>query len=101
MGDYTFFAKDPSWWEESNQALWGCHDICPSLSQFHVALVTQPELSALSHSGVWGDAEKFQGNLAFPLIAPKKTIQGEVVLCLTLVWAHPYQACLSSLDEVA
>ena len=66
-----------------------------------MALVTQPELSALSHSGAWGDTEKFQGDLAFLLIAPEKTIQGEVAFSLTMVWAHPYQACLSSLDEVA
>ena len=50
---------------------------------------------------VWGDAEKFWANLAFLLIAPTKTIQAEVAFGLTVVWAHPYQAHLSSLDEVA
>ena len=95
------FAKDPSWWEESNQALWGCHDICPFLPRFHVALVTWPELSTLSHSGAWGDARNFQGNMAFLLIVPEKTIQEEVAFSLTMVWANPYQAHLSSVDEVA
>ena len=65
-----------------------------------MALVTWPELSALSYSGAWGDAEKFWGDLAFLLIAPEKTIQGEVAFGLTMVWAHPYQAHLSSMDEV-
>ena len=101
MGDYVFFAKDPSQWEESNQALLGCHNICPSLTWFHVVLLTQPELSAHSRSGTWGDAKKFWGELAFLLIAPKKTIQGEVAFGLTMVWAHPCQAHLSSLDKVA
>ena len=59
MGNYAYFAKDPGWWEEPTQALWGCHIICPSLTKFKVALVTQSELSALSHTGAWGDSEKF------------------------------------------
>ena len=41
MCDYTFFSKDPSWWNEAYQSLWGCHDICPILEQFHVVQVTQ------------------------------------------------------------
>ena len=101
MGDYAFFTKDPSQWEESNQALWGHHNICPSLPRFYEALVTQPELSALSCSGVWRDAKKFWGDLAFLLIVPKKTIEGEVAFGLTMVWAQPYQACLSSVDKAA
>ena len=39
--------------------------------------------------------------MVFLLIAPEKTIQGEVAFGLTMVWAHPYQACLSSMDEAA
>ena len=101
MGNYAYFAKDPGWWEESTQALWGWHDICPSLTQLSVALVTQSEFSTFSHAGVWGNAEKFQGNMAFLLIAPEKTIKGEMAFGLAMVWAHPYQACLSSLDEAA
>ena len=99
MGDYAYFAKDPGQWEESTQVLWAYHDICASLTQFQVALVTWSELSALSHTGAWGDAEKFQGNMAFLLIVPEKTIKGEMAFRLAMVWAHPYQACLSSLDE--
>ena len=39
--------------------------------------------------------------MAFLLIEPKKTIEGEMAFGLAVVWAHSYQACLSSLDEVA
>ena len=59
MGNYAYFAKDLGWWEESTQALWGCHYVYPSLTQFQVALVAQSELLALSHAVAWGDAEKF------------------------------------------
>ena len=59
MGNYAYFAKDPGWWEESTEVYWGCHDICTSLTQLQVALVTWSELSALSHAGAWGDTEKF------------------------------------------
>ena len=51
---YTFFSKDPSQWDESYQSLWGCHDICPLLRQFHITQVTQPGLSSLTHLWVWG-----------------------------------------------
>ena len=98
MCDYTYFA---SWWEESYQALWGCHDICLLLKQFQVTLVTQPELTSLSHTGALVDAEKFQSDLAFLLILPKRTIEGEMAFGLGVVWAHPCQAQVSSLDEVA
>ena len=39
--------------------------------------------------------------MAFLLIAPRKTIGGEMVFGLATVWTHPHQAQLSSLDEVA
>ena len=65
-----------------------------------MALVTWPELSALSHLGAWGDSKKFQGDLAFLLIVSEKTIQGEVAFGLTVVWADLYQTHLSLVDEV-
>ena len=37
--------------------------------------------------------------MVFLLIAPEKTIEGEMAFGLAMVWAHPYQAGLSSLDE--
>ena len=39
--------------------------------------------------------------MTFLLIAPDKTIKGETVFSLAAVWVHPYQACLSFLDEAA
>ena len=101
MGDYAHFSRDPSLWEKLMQMLWGSHDICPSLSQFQVRDVTWSELSALSHAGAWGDTEKPQHDMAYLLIVPGKTIEGEMAFGLTMMWAHPHQACLPSLDEVA
>ena len=100
MGEYTHFSKNPCLWEELTQMLWGSHDICPCLSQFQVRDMTRSELSALSHMGAWGDTQKPQCNMAYLLIAPGKTIKGEMAFGLTVVWAHPHQACLPSLDEV-
>ena len=99
MGNYVHFSRDPRLWEESTQMLWGSHDIFPSLSQFQVRDVTQSEVLALSHAGVWGDTEKPQHNMAYLLLALGKTIEGEMVFGLTAVWAHPHQACLLSLDK--
>ena len=39
--------------------------------------------------------------MAFLLIVPGKTIKGEMEFGLAMVWVHPHQPCLSSLDEVA
>ena len=101
MCDYAYCAQDPNWWEESYQVLWGCHSICHPLTQFQVTQVTQSELSTLSHNEVWGGTKKFWRDLAFLLILPKRTIKGEMAFGLAMVWAHPYQAQVSSLDEVA
>ena len=101
MGNYVHFSKAPSIWEESTQMLWGSHDICPSLSWFQVRDVTWSELLALSHAGEWGETENPQCDMAYLLIAPGKTIEGEMAFRLATVWAHPHQACLPSLDEVA
>ena len=99
MCDYTFFSKDPSQWDESYQSLWGCHDICPILKQFHVTQVTQPGSSSLTHLLVWGDPKRFCSNVAFLLILPKEGIAGERVYGLTMVWVHPYQARIT-IDNV-
>ena len=88
MGDYTFFSKDPSQLGEGYQLLWG-HSIFPLLEKFQVTQVTQPELSSLTCSGAWGDAEKFCSDLAFLLISPKKAIVGEMVFGLAVVWYIP------------
>ena len=48
MSDYDFFSKSPNQWREAFQSLWGHHDICPLLDQFHVASIMQSELSFLT-----------------------------------------------------
>ena len=63
--------------------------------------MTQAELSLLTNSGTWGDIEKFHSDLAFILILPEEVIAGEVVFGLAIVWVHPYQACIPTLDEAA
>ena len=65
MSEYNFFSKGPSWWEEAFQSLWGHHDICPILEQFHVTSITLSELSSLTSLKAWGDLEKFQSDVAF------------------------------------
>ena len=101
MGNYAYFAKDPGQWEESTQVLWGCHDICPSLTQFQVALVIWSELSALAPTGVWGDTEKFWGDMTF---SSNSTWEDHWGGRWHLAWpwyGHtPYQTHLFSLDEV-
>ena len=76
MGNYTYFSQDHGQLEESAQALWGFFDICPSLTWFKIK-ITQPELLALSHAGAWGSMEKPNGDMAFLLIVPRKTTEGE------------------------
>ena len=99
MCDYTFFSKDPSQWDEAYQSLLGCHNICPILEQFHTAQVTQPQLSSLTCLLVWGDPKRFHSNVAFLLILPKEGIAGECVYGLAMVWVHPYQARVFTIDD--
>ena len=79
MSDYTFFSKDPGHWGESYQSLWGCHNICPLLQQFHIAQVTQSDLTSLTHLKAWDDDERFCTNVAFLLVLPVEVIAEERV----------------------
>ena len=81
------------------QYLWGHHDICPILEQFHIVQVTQPELSSLTCLLVWGDPERFCSNVAFLLILPEEGIAGERVYGLAMVWVHPYQVRVSTIAD--
>ena len=63
--------------------------------------VTQPELSSLTCLLVWGDPKRFCSNVVFLLILPKVGITGERVYGLAMVWVHPYQARLSTIDDMA
>ena len=101
MSNYMHFSRDACLWEQSTQVVWGSHDLCPSLSQFQVKEVTQSELSALSQAGAWGDSEKPKCDMAFLLLVPNKTTEGERVFGLVAVWVHPHQEHHPFLDEVA
>ena len=99
--DYAFFSKDPSQWDEAYQSLWGHHNICLILEQFHIVWVTQPGLSSLTHLLTWHDPKRFHSNVAFLMILPKEGIAGKRVYGLTMVWIHPYQARVSTIDNMA
>ena len=101
MSDYTFFSKDPGQWGKSYKSLWGYHDICLLLQQFHIAQVTQSELTSLTCLKVWGDAKRFCSNVAFLLVLPKEGVVGERVYRLAMAWEHPYQARVSTIDNAA
>ena len=99
VSDYAYYSKDPTLWEEAFQALWGGHDICPHLPQFMVTLITRWEISVLSHEEAGRDAERFWSKLAFLLFLPVRATEGELAFGLVVVWVHPYQACLPSLER--
>ena len=77
MSDYTFFSKDLDCWGESYQSLWGSHDICPLLEQFHVTHMTQMELAALNCLKAWGDTKRFCSNITFLLVLPARGAAGK------------------------
>ena len=102
MSNCAFFSKDLGHWGKSYQSLWGCHDICLLLEQFHITHMTQSELASLTHLKAWGDPRKFCSNVTFLLVLPKEGEVGEESMYgLTMVWVHPYQASVSTIDDMA
>ena len=99
MSDYIFSSKDPDHWGESYQSLWGCHNICPLLEQFHIICVTQTQLVSLTCQKAWGDADKFCSDITFLLILPKESKVEERTYGLDMVWVHPYQVRVSTIEE--
>ena len=99
MSNYTFFSKDPKWWWDAFQSLWGHHDICPTLEHFHTASITQSELSFLTSLKAWGDPEKFKSNITFLLILTGECAVGHKVFDLSTMWVHPYQARAPTMEE--
>ena len=101
MRDYSFFSKDPNWWGECYELLWGCHSIglLPGTIPGHPG---DPARAFFPH---WlrgmGDAKKFCNDLAFLLIFSERAIAEEMVFGLAVVWVHPYQAHIPTLDEAA
>ena len=93
MCDYAFFSKDPSQLDEAYQLLWGHHDICPILEQFHIALVTQLEVSSITCLLQWGDPKRFHSDVAFLLILPEKAIDNVARKLILLASPGPNWPC--------
>ena len=53
------------------------------------------------HLKAWGDAEWFWSNVAFLLVLPKEGVAAEGAYGLAMVWVHPYQARVSTIDDAA
>ena len=81
------------------QSLWGCHDICPLLNQFHVTSITHLELSSLTSLWAWGDVEKFCSDIAFLLVLTEEGAVGHRVFGLSTMWVYPYQARGPTMEE--
>ena len=94
-----FFSKDSIWWGEAYQSLWGHLDICPTLEHFHVASMTQSELSSLTSLKAWGNPEKFKSDVTFLLILTGECTAGDRVFGLSTMWVHPYQARAPTMEE--
>ena len=99
ISNYAFFSKDPGQWGKAFQLLWGCHDICPILEQFHVTSITQSELSSLTSLRAWCYPEKFRSDVAFLLILTKEHTVGDRVYGISMMWVKPYQARVSTVEE--
>ena len=63
--------------------------------------MTQSELTSLTCLKAWGENERFCRNVAFLLVLPKEGVAEERVYGLTMVWVHPYQARISTIDGTA
>ena len=99
MSNFKFFSKDPSWWGDSFQLLWGHLDICPSLNQFHVASITHSELSSLTSLKAWGDMEMFCNDVTFLLVLTEEGAVRDGVYRLSMIWVNPYQARVPTMEE--
>ena len=99
MSNYKFFSKGPSQWGEAFQSLWGCHDICPLLNQFHVASITHLELSSLTSLKAWGNVEKFCSDVTFLLVLTDKGQWGTGYMAFPWYGVNPYQARVSTMEE--
>ena len=57
------------------------------------------ELSSLTCLLAWGDPKRFCSGVAFLLIFPEEGIAGGRVYWLAMVWVHPYQARVSTIED--
>ena len=100
MSNYAFFSKDSGCWGECYQSLQGCHDICLLLEQFHVTHMTQSELASLTHLKVWVILKYSTATSPFYLYYLKRAWWERECMASSLMWVHPYQARVSTIDEV-
>ena len=61
--------------------------------------MTQSELSSLTNLKALGDPEKFWSDVTFLLVLTKECTVGERVYILAMMWIHPYQASVSTIEE--
>ena len=99
MSNYAFFSKDSSHWGEMFQSIWGCMDICPLLTQFHVTSITYLELSSLTSLKTLGDVKKFHSNLTYLLVSTQVGTVRDRIYGLFTIWVNPYQARVPSQEE--
>ena len=101
MSKFSLLLTDIHLWEVSTKAKWGSLNFCPMVKWFQVWVIMPAQLIALSQAGAWEEAGKPQWDMAFMLIVPNTDAKCEHVFGLTAMWAHPHQACLRTLEEVA
>ena len=99
MSEYEFFSQDPAQWGDALQSIWGCHNICPLLRNFHDASIIQSEPSSLTSLKAWGNPEKFKSKDAFLLIVNRGCTKGDEVFGLSIIWVHLYQARVPTIEE--
>ena len=97
--NYAYFAKDANRWDSMTEAIWGLHDICPSLTQFHISGITRVGLSTISQTGGWGNPKRLLQGMAYLLLVPWQEVKEKRRFGLVVGWVHPNQILLSSLEE--
>ena len=99
MSNYVFFYKDQDCCGEFYQSHWGCHNIYLLLEQLHVICITQGNWSPFTPQKEWGNVDKFHNDITFLLVLPEEGAEEERTYGLTMVWVHPYQVRVSTLEE--
>ena len=57
------------------------------------------ELDSLTPQKAWGKVDKFCSDIAFLLVLPKEGAAEEKTYSFTMVWVHPYQARVSTIEK--
>ena len=62
--------------------------------------ITYLELSSLTSLKALGDTERFHSNIAFLLVSTEEGVAADRVYGLSTIWVNPYQARVSTVEEV-